>query len=256
MRPRSPPVSARDHGDARARRAASRTAASLRGADLEAEPSRPRTCSRRRPAPPPASGGARRRRSIRVDAARARRGRRTCPAAGACRRTRGQHDVGEPGDAAAPVDEREADARAQAERHEHVAGAGRGGQLTHPHHRLRLIDYRPSRAEQLLDAALIGHEQEGDGAVLALDDEVGVEQQRDVAGAGALGEHGLRRSRRACRWRSAAASARSPCPVICGQRVDVRGADDVADLRQRGARRSPCRPRRRAGRTALPRRRA
>ena len=43
------------------------------------------------------------------------------------------------------VQERQADARAQPEGHEDIAGDGRGGELTHPDHRLR-HRYRPNRA--------------------------------------------------------------------------------------------------------------
>ena len=61
------------------------------------------------------------------------------PAAG------GQHDMRQPGDAGPAVHEREADARPQPEGHEDIAGDGRGGELTHPDHRLR-HRYRPNRA--------------------------------------------------------------------------------------------------------------
>ena len=43
-----------------------------------------------------------------------------------------------PGDARAAVHQRQADARAQTEGDEHVAGDGRGGQLAHPDHRLAI----------------------------------------------------------------------------------------------------------------------
>ena len=144
----------------------------------------------------------------------------------------GQHDVRQPGHAEAAIHQRQADARAQAEGHEDIAGDGRGGELTHPDHRLRHC-YRPNRRQQLLDAALIGDEQEGDRGVGALDDEVGVQQQRDVAGAGALGQHGLhdraehvgrRRGRRRLELH----------PGHLAERVQVRRAHDVADLHQRG----------------------
>ena len=57
----------------------------------------------------------------------------------------GQHDVRQPGHAEAAIHQRQADARAQAEGHENIAGDGRGGELTHPDHRLRHC-YRPNRA--------------------------------------------------------------------------------------------------------------
>ena len=45
---------------------------------------------------------------------------------------------------------------------------------------------QPEPREELVDAALVGHEQEGDRAVLALDHQVRVEQQRDVAREGGV----------------------------------------------------------------------
>ena len=74
-----------------------------------------------------------------------------------------------------------------------------------------------------------------------------------------------RRRRRARRARSATIApsmsvaaaggvGSSSSPVIVAERVDVGGADDVADLHQRGRRRSRCRPRRPAGRTSARRR--
>jgi len=53
--------------------------------------------------------------------------------------------MGQPGDAGPAVHEREADARPQTEGHEDIACDGRGGELTHPDHRLR-HPYRPNRA--------------------------------------------------------------------------------------------------------------
>src|SRR3954453_17550256 len=44
---------------------------------------------------------------------------------------RGQDDVGEPAHAGPPVDKRQSDARTEAERHEHVGRACRGGKLAH-----------------------------------------------------------------------------------------------------------------------------
>ena len=125
----------------------------------------------------------------------------------------GQHDVRQPGDAEPAVHQRQADARAEPEGHEDIAGDGRGGELTHPDHRLR-HGYRPSRASICSTPPCIRHEQERDRAVLALDDEVGVQQQRDVAGAGALREHGLDDRAEHVGGGRRAGSARAPCPVI------------------------------------------
>ena len=57
-----------------------------------------------------------------------------------------------------------------------------------------------------------------------------------VADGGARRRAPPARARRACRSRSPAASARARCPVMTGERVQVRRADDVADLAQRGRR--------------------
>ena len=66
------------------------------------------------------------------------RARLGVPAAG------GQHDVRQPRHALTAIDQRQADARAQTEGHQNIAGDGRGGELTHPDHRLRHC-YRPNR---------------------------------------------------------------------------------------------------------------
>ena len=55
------------------------------------------------------------------------------PAGPAARERLGQHHVRQPRDAAALVDEREADARAQADGQQHVAGRRRHGDLAHAH---------------------------------------------------------------------------------------------------------------------------
>ena len=63
---------------------------------------------------------------------------------------------------------------------------------------LTIVSAMPLKAqagEQLLDATLVGDEQERHRAVLALDDHVGVEQQRDVAVAGTRRRARTRRSR-------------------------------------------------------------
>ena len=96
-----------------------------------------RTCSHPRPGRPPASP----RRPPSVDDAvdelgngeigELPRARGRVAAAG------GQHDVGQPGHADPPIQQRQADARAQAEGHEYITGDGRGGELAHPDHRLR-----------------------------------------------------------------------------------------------------------------------
>jgi hypothetical protein len=56
---------------------------------------------------------------------------------GRVRRGVGQHDVRQPGHAGRAVQQRQPDARAEPEGHQHIAGDGRGGELAHPDHRLR-----------------------------------------------------------------------------------------------------------------------
>src|SRR3954447_2022553 len=53
------------------------------------------------------------------------------------------------------------------------------------------IDLDAQALEHLVPAALVRDRQERPGPLLALDDEVGVQQQARVAGAGAFGQHGL-----------------------------------------------------------------
>ena len=161
----------------------------------------------------------------------------------------GQHDVRQTGDAEPAIQQRQPDARAQAEGHEDIAGDGRGGELAHPDHRLR-HRLEAQTLEQLVDAALVR-------APAGTTPSSPRPRRRGRSPAAARRRRRprarparSRRSRRACPWRPRAGSARVDMPVIWRQRVDVGGADDVADLHQRGDADLGARPRRRAGRTS------
>ena len=123
----------------------------------------------------------------------------------------GQHDVGQAGDGRPAVEQREADARAQAERDEHVARAPAETANSPIRTMVSAMRYdpRPRRARSSSHAAARRDEQEGDRAVLALDREVGVQHERDVVARARGRPARRRRSRRACPWPTAAAPARA-----------------------------------------------
>ena len=165
-----------------ARGSSARTARLVACADVEAAAAPSRTCSRRRRARPRGRCGRAPSALHRRRAAPARRGRRTCRARppSAWPGEPGSMTWARPATRRPAVDQREADARAQADRDERRRRRRRprarpSGPWSRPCPRAQA-----QAGEQLVDAAALGHEQEGDRAVLALDREVGVEQQRDV----------------------------------------------------------------------------
>ena len=115
----------------------------------------------------------------------------------------------------AAVEQREADARAQAERRRARRRATAETASSPMRTMVSRHRYQAEAREQLLDAAGVGTSRNDDRAVLALDDAGSESSSSATSLAPArLGEHGLRRSRRACRSRSRGGVGSISRPVI------------------------------------------